>query len=282
MARSSILITFTEVPEVNQAIVFQESSLNIDFFQTFKASRLASKQTKIPLYEITKIINDPNIVIKSNASWFQIISTQNVLYTFTSGSTGIPKCVMGKYESLTAFYPYMQKRFNLTSDLRYGMLSGVSHDPIQRDIFTPLYYGTTLYIPNQSIILNGKELSNWLNVNKINVICITPSLMRIIMSSCVTLTSLTHIFIVGEQLLTYDVTQFFDQLSDVTKIINIYGSTETQRAVLMYEVTKQTLYKLKEFATVPICSIEIDNGPVNIHLTEENEICIVSDYISNG
>jgi hypothetical protein len=51
MARSSILITFTTVPNPDEAIVFQESLLNVDFFQTFKSSRLAARQTKIPLYK---------------------------------------------------------------------------------------------------------------------------------------------------------------------------------------------------------------------------------------
>jgi hypothetical protein len=51
MARSSILITFSEVPNVDQQIVIQESLLGVDFFQTFKSSRLAARQTKIPLYK---------------------------------------------------------------------------------------------------------------------------------------------------------------------------------------------------------------------------------------
>ena len=28
------------------------------------------------------------------------------------------------------------------------MLSGIAHDPIQRDVFTPIYFGASIYIPD--------------------------------------------------------------------------------------------------------------------------------------
>jgi L-aminoadipate-semialdehyde dehydrogenase len=53
--------------------------------------------------------------------------------SFTSGSTGIPKGVKGRHYSLTHFFPWMSQRFNLNGDSRFTMLSGIAHDPIQRD-----------------------------------------------------------------------------------------------------------------------------------------------------
>lgn len=85
MARSSILITFTTVPNVDQQIVFQESLLNVDFFQTFKSSRLAARQTKIPLYkpsldEYLGFISDNykaalNLDVNNTLGLFTIVST---------------------------------------------------------------------------------------------------------------------------------------------------------------------------------------------------------------
>ncbi|HEX6862798.1 MAG TPA: condensation domain-containing protein, partial [Thermoanaerobaculia bacterium] len=57
--------------------------------------------------------------------------------TFTSGSTGRPKGVAGRHGPLTHFYPWMAERFGLSGDDRFGMLSALSHDPLQRDLFTP-------------------------------------------------------------------------------------------------------------------------------------------------
>jgi L-aminoadipate-semialdehyde dehydrogenase len=53
--------------------------------------------------------------------------------SFTSGSTGIPKGVKGRHYSLTHFFPWMSERFELGSDAKFTMLSGIAHDPIQRD-----------------------------------------------------------------------------------------------------------------------------------------------------
>jgi L-aminoadipate-semialdehyde dehydrogenase len=53
--------------------------------------------------------------------------------SFTSGSTGIPKGVKGRHYSLTHFFPWMGERFGLSEDSRFTMLSGIAHDPIQRD-----------------------------------------------------------------------------------------------------------------------------------------------------
>jgi L-aminoadipate-semialdehyde dehydrogenase len=53
--------------------------------------------------------------------------------SFTSGSTGIPKGVKGRHFSLTHFFPWMGQRFGLGEHSKFTMLSGIAHDPIQRD-----------------------------------------------------------------------------------------------------------------------------------------------------
>lgn len=53
--------------------------------------------------------------------------------SFTSGSTGIPKGVEGRHYSLTHFFPWMGERFGIDQTSKFTMLSGIAHDPIQRD-----------------------------------------------------------------------------------------------------------------------------------------------------
>jgi L-aminoadipate-semialdehyde dehydrogenase len=51
---------------------------------------------------------------------------------FTSGSEGKPKAVLGRHYGLTRYFPWMAKRFNLSSESVFACLSGIAHDPIQR------------------------------------------------------------------------------------------------------------------------------------------------------
>jgi L-2-aminoadipate reductase len=67
---------------------------------------------------------DPNVVLGPDS-----VGT----LSFTSGSTGIPKGVQGRHYSLTHFFPWMGKQFGLDEHSRFTMLSGIAHDPIQRD-----------------------------------------------------------------------------------------------------------------------------------------------------
>src|SRR5438477_11184037 len=53
--------------------------------------------------------------------------------SFTSGSEGIPKGVRGRHFSLTYYFPWMAKMFGLSENDHFTMLSGIAHDPIQRD-----------------------------------------------------------------------------------------------------------------------------------------------------
>lgn len=67
---------------------------------------------------------DPNVAIGPDS-----VGT----LSFTSGSTGIPKGVKGRHYSLTHFFPWMGERFEIGEHSKFTMLSGIAHDPIQRD-----------------------------------------------------------------------------------------------------------------------------------------------------
>jgi len=67
---------------------------------------------------------DPNVVLGPDS-----IGT----LSFTSGSTGVPKGVRGRHFSLTHFFSWMGEKFGLSEQSKFTMLSGIAHDPIQRD-----------------------------------------------------------------------------------------------------------------------------------------------------
>ena len=58
--------------------------------------------------------------------------------------------------------------------------AGIAHDPLQRDIFTPLYFGASLYIPTQEDVVQPGQLAKWMHRHKITVSCFTPAMGQLL------------------------------------------------------------------------------------------------------
>ncbi|KAF5390097.1 hypothetical protein D9757_003872 [Collybiopsis confluens] len=160
--------------------------------------------------------------------------------SFTSGSTGVPKGVRGRHYSLTHFFPWMATRFGLSSESRFTMLSGIAHDPIQRDMFTPLFLGASLHVPPASAIGTPGALAAWMDAQKVTVTHLTPAMGQLVTTTGInegenasgapSVPSLRAAFFVGDLLTKRDVARL-QALARNVVVINMYGTTETQRAV---------------------------------------------------
>jgi len=155
---------------------------------------------------------------------------------FTSGSTGVPKGVLGLHRSLTHFYPWMSEAFELGPDDRFSLLSGLAHDPLHRDVFTPLWLGGAVAIPDPERMGEPGWLSAWMARMGVTVAHLTPAMGRLLTSPPATpMPALRRAFFVGDMLTRRDVERLRVLAPDV-EVVNLYGSTETQRAVGFHEV----------------------------------------------
>ncbi|MGZ4792155.1 MAG: non-ribosomal peptide synthetase [Ilumatobacteraceae bacterium] len=153
--------------------------------------------------------------------------------TFTSGSTGVPKAVVGRHGSLTHFLPWMSEEFEVGEDDRFSMLSGLSHDPIQRDMFWPLWLGATIVIPDPESIASAGWLARWLRDTSVTVAHITPAMGQLMTEGAAsrgtTVSSLRVALSIGDVLTRGEVARL-RSLAPNVQVVNLYGTTETQRA----------------------------------------------------
>ncbi|GAB1540889.1 hypothetical protein NUACC21_35580 [Scytonema sp. NUACC21] len=150
---------------------------------------------------------------------------------FTSGSTGKPKGVKGSHRPLSHFVQWHQKTFGLRESDRFSMLSGLSHDPLLRDIFTPLSLGSTLCIPQQEKIEALGQLADWMRVMGISVAHLTPAMAQLLTANSESqTTNLRYVFFAGDVLAPQDVTKIRRFAPKVT-CVNFYGATETPQAM---------------------------------------------------
>jgi L-aminoadipate-semialdehyde dehydrogenase len=155
--------------------------------------------------------------------------------SFTSGSEGKPKGVRGRHYSLAYYFDWMAKTFNLSGNDKFTMLSGIAHDPIQRDMFTPLFLGAQLLVPSRDDIQN-ERLAEWMKKHGATVTHLTPAMGQILVGGAsARFEALHHAFFVGDILIKRDC-RSLQSLAPNVFIVNMYGTTETQRAVSYFEI----------------------------------------------
>ena len=168
------------------------------------------------------------LALKTKSPGVVVGPDSNPTLSFTSGSEGRPKGVLGRHYSLAYYFDWMAERFRLRKDDKFTMLSGIAHDPIQRDIFTPLFLGAQLLVPSKDDIQH-ERLAEWMREHGATVTHLTPAMGQILVGGAsAEFPALHHAFFVGDILIKRDC-RSLQKLAPNVFIVNMYGTTETQR-----------------------------------------------------
>ena len=221
----------------------------------------------------------PEIVASDRCATVPALPSDPAYYLFTSGSTGRPKCVACSHEPLVRFVRWQADSFDLKRGDRFSMLSGLSHDPVLRDIFTPLSIGAAIVIPGESDIREPGALGRFLAANRISVAHLTPSMGSLLVAgkgSEDDLPDMRHFFWGGDRL-PGELVGRVARLAPRAHQTNFYGSTETPQAAAFHRISLPV-----QADPVPIGQgaashrVEIINGP------EGGQIAIRSHHLSLG
>lgn len=190
----------------------------------------SGKQLKIDILENEKIA-------KNNNDACYLLST--------SGSTGKPKLIIGSEAGLLNFTDWQINEFSLGSNSVGTFLSPITFDVSLRDIFTPLFSGGSINIPDSGVNRDPAKLYSWLQSNEITLMHIVPTIFRNIISLLYANKGndlkLDYIFLAGEPLLLEDVRQW-QNLNKKTQLINLYGPSETSLAKFYHRVKHHETY----------------------------------------
>src|SRR5262249_51529432 len=121
---------------------------------------------------------------------------------------------------------------------RFAMLSALSHDPLQRDILTPLWLGAELFIPDPERLGEPGWLAAWAAREAGTGLHLTPAMLGILATGAgAPLPPLRRAFVVGDLLKRSEVARLQERAPSLLAV-NLYGSTETQRSVAYSVVSR--------------------------------------------
>jgi amino acid adenylation domain-containing protein len=173
-------------------------------------------------------------------SQLPVIEPQWPAYVFyTSGSTGVPKAVLGRHEGLGHFLEWQRRTFEIKPEDRASQLTALSFDVVLRDMFLALTSGATLCIPRDSDVLDPARIISWMDQERITVLHVVPSLARLWLNYVppgVRLPHLRRVFFAGEPLTDVLIRRFRDAFGDKAALINLYGPTETTLAKCYHRI----------------------------------------------
>jgi HAD superfamily hydrolase (TIGR01484 family) len=172
---------------------------------------------------------------------------------FTSGTTGRPAAVAIGHHPLWRALEWYFQTFAPGPGDRTGLLAGLGHDPVLRDILVPLLSGGTLVVPPADMLDRPHGILPFLQQHRITVLHCTPALLDIILTvsalaSPPRLDDLRLVVTAGAPLFKAAVRRLRELTGAV--VVNAYGSTETPQ-IASYEAIGPTA-QLPDNVALPV------------------------------
>ena len=161
------------------------------------------------------------------------------MFTSTSGSTGVPKGVLGRNEGLSHFVDWEVTEFGVDPSFRFSQFTNPGFDVFMRDIFVPLCAGGTICVPGEDHLSTGGQISDWIESNKITLIHCVPSFFKLFTHQGLdegSFSGLRYILLAGEKIAPYELRNWYHVFRDRVQLVNIYGPTETTLAKGCYRI----------------------------------------------
>ncbi len=218
----------------------------------------------------------------------RVVTQSDLAYIiYTSGSTGNPKGVMVEHGNITRLFSASDALFGFGSDDVWTLYHSYAFDFSVWEIWGALIYGGTLVIVPIETAQSPRHFCDLLKRHRVSVLNQTPSAFYPLSSEILkssSLDALRFVIFGGEGLQRKKLNSWFDhQIADRTRLINMYGITETTVHVTFYEVTKDDGRTGIIGAPLPdltaiVCNRYLELQPVNV----EGELLVAGSGVSRG
>ncbi|NOQ27794.1 MAG: amino acid adenylation domain-containing protein [Bacteroidales bacterium] len=220
---------------------------------------LTSSKDKNDEFEIENILLDEDKIYEGEVHKTDInYSPSNLAYViYTSGTTGKPKGVLIEHKSIVNYTRFAIKNYVKGDKSAFPLFTSISFDLTVTSVFTPLLTGNTL------IIFNSEEnevlIDQVIEDNRINIIKLTPSHLKLIRDQISKNTSIKRIIVGGEQLDVSLANEIYNNTEGRVEIFNEYGPTEATVGCMIHKFDSE-----KDIHTAVSIGKPIDNMEIYI------------------
>jgi len=156
-------------------------------------------------------------------------------------------------------------------------------------VFTPLFFSAELHVPTADDIGTPGRLAEWMANSEVTVTHLTPAMGQLLSAQATRqIPSLLNAFFVGDILTKRDCHRLQSLAANVS-IINMYGTTETQRAVSYFaipSVSSDSTFLATQKDVMPAGEGMVDVQLLVVNRNDRNIPCAVGEvgeiYVRSG
>lgn len=216
------------------------------------------------------------------------VDTDPVYVLFTSGSTGMPKGVIGHHRGVIDYIDQLTEILDIRGDCVFGNQAPLYFDASMKDIFPTLKVGATTRLIPKKLFATPVPLMEYVSAHRINTLCWVVSALTLVSSwgtfDTVIPTGVKRIAFVGEVFPTKQFMLWQEALPD-TRFTNLYGPTEGSGVVCYYHID----HRMTPEERIPI-GRAFPNADVFLlndrnercKCGEEGELCIRGSMVTHG
>lgn len=272
-------------PQERVSFMLKDSSAKI-----FLTNHLHQKDLEIPIdcYLLDNVNSNP-IYQNDTTDLPCLNSPEDLIYIiYTSGSTGIPKGVMLCHRNVVRLIKNSQFQFNFDENDVWTMFHSVAFDFSVWELYGSLLYGGKLILVPETTAKDPNQFLQLLRSEKVTVLNQTPTyfynlldreLLNKDSSLCI------RYLIFGGEALKPILVRPWKEKYPFTKIINMYGITETTVHVTFKELSDTDLLSSDSNIGKPIPTLKVYVMDQYLHILPygvEGEMCISGLGVCKG
>ena len=241
-----------EMPEFRIELIFQNlhpRAVICDESTAGKVKEISGFDGEVLMYDEISVCPSDDALLEDIRR--RVIDTDPVYIVFTSGSTGVPKGVVGCHRAVIDYVENLMEVLQVTNESVFANQTPLYFDACLKELFASLKCGATTYLVPKQLFMFPVKLVEFLNEYKINSVCWVVSALTMI-SSMKTFDKVVpkylHTVAFGSEVFPIKQFNLWRKTLPDARFINLYGPTEATGMSCYYVVDRE----FEETDAIPI------------------------------